>query len=304
MSTFLLLTSPPASGKTYFLKNFFKELDSRPLVISPLRALANEMKQNWQDEVEVMTPEEFLLNPKVFQCVIFDEIHLWFYWGDSFRHRMWEAFFEICSHADFVLGLSATITSEMKKEITNFESHFNEMFWIDFGNQKLKYRPQKYVKTNKNFLAQLIRLRPKSGGVRLIFCQFRSEVFELTEELRKMGQNVWCCVGGEAQEFSLKVQNSSPPEVIVATTVLSHGVNLPMISEIYFTYPVNNIDFWIQMVARGGRRGEKFEVYSLEGPHDLAWNFYSNFLAIGRLRLRIRFHNICEQIEEWFLKVS
>jgi len=304
MSSFLLLTSPPASGKTFFLKNYFEKLDEKALVVSPLRALADEMKSNWADRVDVMTPEEYLSKPKAYKYVVFDEIHLWFYWGDSFRHQMWEAFYELAIHAEFLIGLTATITEEMKKEFTSFSTCFDQINWIDYGNQKLKFLPASYLKVHPNFMEKIYTNTRAKDGVRLIFCQYRQEVEAVSLKLMEQGHDVWSCVGGEARAFSQKVQNNPPPEVIVATTVLSHGVNLPRISEVFLTYPVNNIDFWIQMVARGGRRGDSFKVYSVENPHNLNWNFFSNFLAIQVLSLRIRLHITFHQIEEWFLKAS
>jgi len=120
--------------------------------------------------------------------------------------------------------------------------------------------------------------------------------------LKAQGQSVWTCVGGEDSLFSLKVQSEKPPKFIVATTVLSHGVNLPNISRIFFLYSVKNLDFWIQMVARGGRRGEKFEVFALENPVGIKWNSLLNSLAIARLSLKMKWKHFSKQIEKWFLK--
>ena len=53
-------------------------------------------------------------------------------------------------------------------------------------------------------------------------------------------------------------------DLIVATTAISHGVNLPEIHRIYFAYPFKNRDFWIQMVGRGGRKGECFQVHTMD----------------------------------------
>jgi superfamily II DNA or RNA helicase len=70
------------------------------------------------------------------------------------------------------------------------------------------------------------------------------------------------------------------PDYIISTTVLSHGVNLPDISKIYFLYVVENLDFWIQMTARGGRRGERYQVFALERPTDLNWSYLRNFIQV------------------------
>ena len=139
-------------------------------------------------------------------------------------------------------------------------------------------------------------------GTNLIFCKYRSEVEKWEKRLFQKGYSVWTCVGGEAGEFSKRAQNENPPNFIIATTVLSHGVNLPQISRIFFLYQVNNLDFWIQMVARGGRRGEAYEVYALENPTGIDWSWLLNHLAILRLSLRMKWKNSIKQIQEWFLK--
>jgi len=204
-----------------------------------------------------------------------------------------------------VILLTATLTPEMVEIIKSYKCHFDKMTWIDHGNQCLKYKPFLYFKAySQRWLENyLINLNPH-GGVTLIFCAYRSEVIKWEKKLKHLGHTVWTCVGGEASLFSLKVQSEKPPNYIIATTVLSHGVNLPQISRIFFLYQVKNLDFSIQMVARGGRRGEKFEVFSLENPIGIKWSKLLNCLAIARLSLKMKGQLLIKQTEEWFLKAS
>jgi superfamily II DNA or RNA helicase len=150
---------------------------------------------------------------------------------------------------------------------------------------------------------QIGELKPEQG-TGLIFCQYREEVRHWESKLLSLGFRCWSCVGGEAQGFSTLVRTQLPPDFIIATTVLSHGVNLPRISRVFFTYPVKNRDFWIQMVARGGRKGEPFDVFSVEKPTGLQWNKYTNYLAIRRLDLKMSGRKFFRAIQEWFLKAS
>lgn len=299
----LVLTAPPASGKTYLISNLIQKFEHPILVISPLRALANECLSKWGSSCVVMTPEEWLRKGRSSRIVVLDEFHLYFYWGDTFRPQMWEAFYEVVQRAELVIFLTATLTLEMREEIKKFNCHFDQMTWVDHGNQQLKNNPQKYYKAHslkwmENYILNLSR----PSGVNLIFCGYRADVIKWEKLLRSQGHSVWTCVGGEASLFSLKVQSEKPPKFIVATTVLSHGVNLPNISRIFFLYQVKNLDFWIQMVARGGRKGEKFEVFALENPTGIKWNRLFNSLAIARLSLNMKCLNLIKQIEEWFLK--
>lgn len=299
----LIFTAPPAAGKTHLIENLFTTLRHVPLVISPLRALANECLLKWQSNCVVMTPEEWMNKGRSNKVVILDEFHLFFYWGDTFRPKMWEAFYQMVDEAELVILLTATLTEEMLQEIRHFKCHFQTMIWVDHGNQKLKNTPHVYLKApSTKWIEDKILLKEKVIGTTLVFCAYRSEVFAWEAKLKQQGRRVWTCVGGEAALFSLKVKSEKPPEFIIATTVLSHGVNLPQISRIFFLYQVKNLDFWVQMVARGGRRGEKYEVYALENPHGIKWNWLFNYLAILRLSLKMRWQQLLNEIEEWFLK--
>lgn len=299
----LLLTAPPASGKTYLIQNLIQEWSEVPLLISPLRALANECLLRWGASCLVMTPEEWMKKKTRTRLLILDEFHLYFYWGDTFRPAMWEAFYEMVESAELVILMTATLTLEMQAEIKNFSCHFDQIHWLDHGNQQLKYHPTHYYQVySSEWLENFILSSEWNKGVNLIFCAYREEVLRWEKKLKEKGYRVWTCVGGEAGLFSARVHTERPPQFIVATTVLSHGVNLPAISRIFFLYSVDNLDFWIQMVARGGRRGEDFEVYALENPSGIKWNKYLNALAILRLSLKMRAQQTLKQIEEWFLK--
>jgi ATP-dependent DNA helicase RecQ len=299
----IVLTAPPASGKTHLISSLIRDLGQLPLVISPLRALANECVSMWGNSCIVMTPEEWLKKRKKSRIVILDEFHLYFYWGDSFRPQMWEAFYEMVHDAELVIFLTATLTAEMFEEIKTYGCHFDQMTWVDHGNQQLKNKPIHYYKAySLKWIENYLLNTTHDEGVNLIFCAYRADVLKWEKILKGKGHTVWTCLGGEASLFSLKVQSERPPRFIIATTVLSHGVNLPNISRIFFLYPVKNLDFWIQMVARGGRRGEKFEVFALENPVGIKWNRLLNTLAIARLSLKMSWQHLLKQIEEWFLK--
>ncbi len=299
----IILTSPPASGKTYFVQQLAKKLSDVPVVISPLRALANECLNNWGEACVVMTPEEWMRKPKDSSVVVIDEFHLFFYWGDTFRPVMWEAFYEIVQKAEVVILLTATLDAGMQEVIKNFDSQFHHIQWWDFGNQRLRFVPTEYIVIkNEEWMKNLILHFKWGGGVHLIFCHYRSQVRSWQSLLEQKGYRVWSCVGGEANVFSEMMGCEEAPDFIIATSVLSHGVNLPQIKIIFLFYAIEDLNFWIQMVARGGRKGESFTVYALEKPYGLKWSPWNNLLAHLRLSLKMRVHLLTEQIQEWFLK--
>lgn len=287
----IILTSPPASGKTYWIYSLRQTFRLATfLVISPLRALADECRSRWGDDIPVVTPEEWLGKKTFADIVIVDEFHLFFYWGDSFRPLMWEMFFEVTQKSSFTFLLTATLNEMMRKEIMLFHSQFDSIYWVDQGNQKLMYKPFRYVVApSKKWIQNQYEMESKGKDVKLIFCQYRDEVFALEKKLLTLGFSCITCVGGESKFMAKKLADLPKPDFIISTTVLSHGVNLPMIKKIYFTYHVTNIDFWIQMVARGGRRGDQFQVFSLEKPVGLKWNVFKNFLDVFYFTIRQKF---------------
>lgn len=283
----IVLTAPPASGKTFWISKLADLFPKELLVISPLRALADECRDNWKTDILVMTPEEWLIKRDQRRVVIFDEYHLFLYWGDSFRPVMWEVFYELSQSAELTILLTATMSTEMKNLITRFSSQFDAIWLCDFGNQKLKNLPRNYLKApSRGWVIKEIEQQQEGSFTSLIFCQYRQEVHELEKKLLGLGYNCVSCVGGEAKHMKDKLLRNPDPDFIIATTVLSHGVNLPAIRKIYFLYKVNNIDFWIQMVARGGRRGESYEVIALERPFQLRWNFLHNYLRVCLMSLK------------------
>lgn len=295
------MTSPPASGKTFWIESFADSTEKEILVISPLRALADECRIRWKEKIIVMTPEEWLLKKTFSEIVIFDEFHLLYYWGDTFRPVLWDVFITLSLEAELVIGLTATFSEEMQDEVILLGAEFENIFWQDFGNQKLKNLPEKYLSLTKDAIGEFLLHLPVQGTT-LVFCEFREEVLVWEKRLRDLGHIVWTCRGGEASAFGEKVRRESPPDFIVCTTVLSHGVNLPEIERVFLMYPVENKDFWIQMVARGGRKGEAFRVFALGPPHGLRWDRRNNLCQIGILRLRILFSIFMDQLQECFLK--
>lgn len=278
----IILTSPPASGKTYWISKLQEvEKSDQLLVISPLRALADECREKWGESILVMTPEEWLSKKTFRRSVIFDEFHLFFYWGDSFRPLMWEVFFEISLSTTRTWLLTATLSEAMRQEICYFSSQFDRILWLDHGNQILKYKPTSYIKApDKKWIRSQIENETTGKDVKLVFCQYREEVFSYARRLTSLGFSCLTCVGGESKYMAKKLKNNPSPDFIISTTVLSHGVNLPDIKKIFFLYEVNNLDFWIQMTARGGRRGENYKVIALDVPQGLEWNPWQNYIQI------------------------
>lgn len=303
-----LITAPPGWGKTYQLLSAIQASNRKVVFVFPLRALCEEVyRQAIQSKIScinlkasddqdclkhfqliVTTPEQSLNFSFSERLFILDEFHLFYYWGRSFRESLLDFLEQKLASAPALMMLSATVSDQVQDWVKSFlKINYLEVIKLDFGNLKLINDPQSvyyYPKVFQHWLLDSINSHVK-GECCLIFCAFRNQVSLMTKHLQARGFNVLSCVGGEAKEFSQKLNQVGDLEFIVATSVISHGVNLPKIKKIYFLYQVESLDFFLQMVGRGGRRGDGFEIHSLNHHYFSKWRLFKGFLGICYKRL-------------------
>jgi superfamily II DNA helicase RecQ len=291
----VLLIAPTGWGKTTLLLDLVSKSNRRWVYLAPLRALANEfyircskkikgtvlikhfheidelIKNGIDYKLLIITPE--LLTTETYKQfetntnVVFDEIHLFYYWGDSFREKLIECYEEVFSMNIPTLSLTATMSDSLLErwKMDSKRSHDNS-FIIDLNNHSLKKDPSKIIYIPKAFKSDIYKelINKSVKHSKLIFCGYRKEVEILKKSLQNFGFSVVSCIGGETELFQMELAKYTRPDFIIATTAISHGINLPRISIILFRYPVHNYDFWVQMVGRAGRREEEFKVYSMD----------------------------------------
>ena len=315
----LIITAPPGWGKTYKLLDGIKNSNRKVLFIFPLRALCDEVEISAQNmsidvlnirsnkdlkvlnskkfQLVVSTPELLENGSELFQdyLIVLDEFHLFYYWGDSFRERMLSMYFEFTSFGLPIIFLTATLSNELKLRLEKeLEFNYENIHHLNMGNQKLKNLPSNLL-FYPRFLKKWLRddfMFSKKVGISLVFCQYREEVKQCEKQLKKLGHTVLSCIGGEASDFVNKLNHTENIDFIVATSVVSHGVNLPNISKVYFTFDVKNIDFYLQMVGRGGRAGEKFELHTFNNNYFSKNQLLYGFLCILIKRLRNKINSL------------
>jgi len=310
-----LLTAPVASGKTWSLLDLYRREQVKIIFISPLRALANEVYEGLLQEKGVMIlggkvakklemessridtclnflkrdramlittiellEEEFLdllAQSKKPILFVFDEFHLVYQWGASFRPILHDRFLAVMCTGHPVLALTATLNDEIYKQlVTDLNYSDYHAIHLDSGNQTLKYPPIKkhlYAEAEKSVMENTFTKKLKnkhSHEVLLMFCSFREEVEVKHLWAKRLGYRSLMCVGGRVEQFQAELknhfENKTPIDCIFSTLALSHGVNLPEISKVFINYRVLDYDLWLQMVGRGGRRGSDYEVYTMD----------------------------------------
>lgn len=282
-----LLIAPTGWGKTTLIFQIAQSSSKKIVFYSPLKALAQEFYiralengfnafcpdsrkqlEREYDQIDfdilVLTYEK--VTPNIFGKLIdanylhiFDEIHLNQIWGDSFRPLL-KDFIDIYLHLKLnCLFLSATISDEYTSQLT---SACQELTIIKVDNYRLKKSPKMIYKFfNKHKMIELISHIHHTRT--LVFCRYRKEVKELAHYYEKKGLKVLSCISGEVERFQMDLLNKEC-DMIIATSTLSHGVNLPSIDNIFILYPVQNKEMWVQMMGRAGRKGEDFQVFQMD----------------------------------------
>lgn len=292
-SSLTILIAPPAWGKTSILLG----LKGPWIFVAPLRALAEEFakrlvqegmkvkllksrnQSQWRDfaknpsGVVVATPETLpshLPANVIEKCiVVLDEFHLFQKWGADFRPLLREQLYAWSNLGARILGLSATIDGEQLDEIKMWSKHaFEHINIIDLGNMRFKNPPFKIFRYGNDCMAMRRRIywesrKPETRGI--IFCKTRNHVSRWLEWFAARKISCLGCVGGEVDQFRHSLlQAADKTTWIVCTSVLSHGVNLPSFSHVFLDHKPESQSMWIQMAARGGRRGEKFYLHTMD----------------------------------------
>lgn len=291
----ILFLAPPAWGKTREVHSILNTHHGRVIYISPLRALAQEFWESVNARLGgvylkscgqkvpvywnymVGTPETLLsvvrkIEWRKSDLLILDEVHLFYLWGSEFRESLLTFREVVFPEVDKLLSLSATCNRDV---LSSYEAevnlNFDENFVLSLGNFEIKNRPCLFCESSllKYCLPWLLLSCAGQRKRVLLFVQYRFEVDKWLNWARNRKLKALGCKGGESREFIEVLKQSREVDLIVATTVLSHGVNLPAINVVIINYSVEKLSFLIQMLARGGRRGESFEVYSARQKHKL-----------------------------------
>ena len=195
---------------------------------------------------------------------VIDEFHLFYLWGKTFRDKLRGFLEELYLDRQKILGLSATIPEEVFEEIElDHVLSGNNLIKLDLGNYKLRNKPRAVRSVSLETFWNLIVIKAKVFRRKtIIFVRTRSEVNQYVLWLKKQGIRAIGCVGGETKSF-LKNYQTYIYDVIVSTSVLSHGVNLGRIESVCLHYSPEDY-LRIQMIGRGGRTGKPFEVLEIK----------------------------------------
>ncbi|HAZ11908.1 MAG: hypothetical protein A2X86_07345 [Bdellovibrionales bacterium GWA2_49_15] len=329
----IVYLSPLRSLANDFFRRCHETLHDLPIVI---QAPKNVLEFNETDhraafggsEILIMTFEIFSgprarkLMTRSDAIFILDEFHLLYYWGFGFRPKLIETFFDLSHAHGPVIGLTATFDEALQSEWRDTANlGFTNVMFLNYGNHHFRFSPKRMTifpafPAGRKMLEAVLwwKLYFKKRERCLIFCRYREEVFQRVKLLQKLGFQALGMVGGQSSEFSEALAKCDGGlQILVATTALSHGVNLPSIQNVFITYEVEAYDLWFQMVGRGGRDGGAFAVYSLPHPHSprtplklrdklygIWFTHVSAYLCKGRRVPSRAVHTCREKLKVWY----
>jgi ATP-dependent DNA helicase RecQ len=312
-SDLLILLAPMASGKTHFILSLIKENRGQWIYFSPLKALAKEIEAKMANTfptylyqksdhptilrsfikktsfLMIITEHQWsshLKNELQFYQIkptcIWDEFHLLYLWGDEFRPKLWDIFYEWAQWNILIIGLTATLSSTFFQEQWPRLGLGLSLCHLSMQNNfSFRYPPQDgfmWPKWSRPFFRSYlfwelfwIKKTIHQGSI-LLFVRTRNEVFQYVSFFTQRGVSVLGCVGGETEYFQKELdslqQKNSLPHLIVSTTCLSHGVNLPSIRLVAILYQETQKELFFQMLGRGGRQGEHYTIHLFKGDQN------------------------------------
>lgn len=260
---------PQSRGEVQQLWPKFRQETAAFWVIT-LERLAEFMLEGYCSSTPSLFPAASLL-----PLIVLDEFHLYYQWGDDFRPIMWEKAM-LCGNSGLpILGLSGTMAQTyLARWQEDFKEVCHPLTVLNLGNFALKFWPQKITifprasraAFKRRWLAEVLAAQSRQRPFTfLYFCPYREEVDNWLDFCQRWHIKALGCVGGKVDQF-MEHLALARPECIFSTIALGHGVNLPPLDQIYLGLSLPTAASWWQMVGRGGRRGENYQLFCLGLP--------------------------------------
>jgi len=291
----IFFLASPAWGKTTFILNLFEAtLFKKVFYLSPLTALNLEFFEKlkmknipsliWDNEREgdircelissgilISTPEKVVCSKKLevieewAEIIIVDEFHLFLLW-ENFRPNLRECWMWLSLVDKNVLLLSGTFvwnTWIKEVEAKLWIENADRCFKLDLHADHLLCSPvSEWIISAKwriffFMIIKILLIYFKNMKI-LIFFPRRNQVLRWERWCRKYHVCYLSCLGGGALKFMDQLKRVNNPSVILSTSVLSHGVNLPSRNLVVIVGNSWSQEMWKQMKSRGGRSGDKY----------------------------------------------
>lgn len=265
----------------------FLDSGSYPKKIVGVMSIESLQREEW---MQFWSKEEVVRD-----ClVVWDEWHLSLNW-ESFRPHLLESFFELAILKINMVALTATLPSTFGREILpGLQTNYDHLYELDLGNYQWRYPPSQVHYFGRGTWMKRLMVAVLKGRLKevektqkrfLLFVPRRRDVTWWGNWCQQHGIfGVVGCVGGGVEVFRNQMEQVGQDNVrvIVATSVLGHGVNLPPIDEVVLLGEHYEREMWVQLAGRGGRDGRPYQLWCRHWPGVSWMKKWRSWFKMGR----------------------
>lgn len=233
-----------------------------------------------------VTPER-LQNRKFLKAIedieismlVVDECHCVTSWGYGFRFDYLKIgeFIDSLHRRPIVAALTATATSDMRKEIGNLLSMNRPKVFINSLYRPNLHFMKRSFESNKAKLKELKRLLKKhKSGSCIVYCNTKKMTDAVYDEVKQWYPNdVVKCLSdlkGSVRKKNEMLFLNGKQHIMIATSAFGLGVDQSNVDlVIHFNLPLSLIDYY-QQAGRAGRAGQKAKCILLYCENDYRVN--------------------------------
>lgn len=183
-------------------------------------------------------------------------------------------------------------SATMSKEVANITKQFQkDPQYVEIGkkNEPISTVNQTVLNTSENQKVKAVctLLKENNPRLTLVFCNTRSKVRNVQQQLQKQGFSTSCLHGEMHQRERIAIMNafrSGKTKILVATDVAARGIDVNHI-DLVINYDIPmKAEYYVHRIGRTGRAGQNGHACTFVNPHERSK--IRNIESIFNIRLK------------------